>query len=341
MYEILAELITEADFSDLDRLGRLIREFRAGLETMVLQNGHRLALMAAARGRGPAAALNEMWSGLHQLKAVKAVSDGMGETAPAALADRLAGIAATVFRRENIRSALIGDTAMLTESETLAAQLIQSLPQGHSAFGQPQVAVTAALPHEGWQTATTVSFVALTLPAVRLTDPDAPALAVLAKILRSGYLHREIREKGGAYGGFSVFNPEDGTFGLGSYRDPRLAETLAVYAGAGAYLDSGAVTDEDIKEAILQVCSEIDKPEPPGAAARKAFFRSLVGLTDDLRAQYKSRLLVLGREQVLAAGGRLFEDMASRQSVAVISGPDQLAAANRQLGERPLEMHRI
>ena len=27
--------------------------------------------------------------------------------------------------------------------------------------------------------------------------PDAPALAVIAKMLRSLYLHREIREKGG------------------------------------------------------------------------------------------------------------------------------------------------
>ena len=86
---------------------------------------------------------------------------------------------------------------------------------------------------EGWSTATAVNFVAAAFPAVRMNHADAAALAVIAKLLRSLYLHREIREKGGAYGGFALYNAEDGVFCLASYRDPHVAATLDVFERAG------------------------------------------------------------------------------------------------------------
>jgi hypothetical protein len=171
--------------------------------------------------------------------------------------------------------------------------------------------------------------------------PDAPALAVIGKMLRSLYLHREIREKGGAYGGFSIYNPEDGLFCLGSYRDPHVVNTLRVYDQAGPFIRSGRFTDEDVKEAILQVCSEIDKPDPPGPAARKAFLRRLVGLSDDLRLGFKTRLLALDREHIRAAAERYFDAADRPQAVAVISSEEKLASANVELTQNPLALHRI
>ena len=135
--------------------------------------------------------------------------------------------------------------------------------------------------------------VAQTFQTVRLGHDDSPALSVIAKMLRSMYLHREIREKGGAYGGFSLYNAEDGLFSFGSYRDPHIAGTLNVYAGAADFIRSGTFSEEDVKEAILQVCSEIDKPDPPGPAARKAFYRQLIGLSDKTRLRHKENLLKL------------------------------------------------
>ena len=115
------------------------------------------------------------------------------------------------------------------------------------------------------------------------------------------YLHREIREKGGAYGGFALYSPEDGLFCLASYRDPHIVSTLNVFDNAAEFIRSGSFGEEDVNEAILQVCSEIDKPDPPGPAARKAFYRKIISLSDDMRAQYKSRILSLTRKQVMQA----------------------------------------
>jgi len=55
----------------------------------------------------------------------------------------------------------------------------------------------------------------------------AAALTVLGGVLRNGYLHRAIREQGGAYGGGATYDSDSAAFRFFSYRDPRLTETLA------------------------------------------------------------------------------------------------------------------
>jgi Zn-dependent M16 (insulinase) family peptidase len=186
-----------------------------------------------------------------------------------------------------------------------------------------------------------VSFVGSVFPTARLSDTHAPVLAVIAKILRSKYLHREIREKGGAYGGFALYNTEDGLFGFGSYRDPHIRQTLRAFEGACDFIRSGDYNEEDITEAVLQVCSDIDKPMPPGMEARKAFYRELIGLTDTARQEYKERLLDLRRANVLATAERFFGVSANARSVAVISSEEKLNAANADGSGRPFVLKKI
>ena len=204
----------------------------------------------------------------------------------------------------------------------------------------PKVDIGGEIPREGWSTSTAVSFVARTFTTVRLDHEDAPALSVISKILRSLYLHREIREKGGAYGAFAVYNREDGLFCLGSYRDPHIVSTLKVYDDAPVFIKTADLSDDDIKEAILQVCSEIDAPDSPGAAARKAFFRKIISLSDEMRQRFKQRLLEINRDQVIQTAEKYFSDVESH-AIAVISSEDKLNAANQSLSDKPLKLHRI
>ena len=193
---------------------------------------------------------------------------------------------------------------------------------------------------EGWSASTAVSFVAKSFQTVRLGHKDAPAMAVIGKMLRSLYLHREIREKGGAYGGFSIYNSEDGLFSFGSYRDPHIVATLKAYDGASDFIKTGNYTEEDIKEAILQICSDIDKPDPPGPSARKAFARKIVFLTDDMRMDFKKNLLEITRNKVMTAAEKYFSDNNS-SAVAVISNEDKLKEANKKLPGHQLKLNRI
>jgi Zn-dependent M16 (insulinase) family peptidase len=96
-----------------------------------------------------------------------------------------------------------------------------------------------------------------------------------------------------------------------------------------------------VNEAILQVCSEIDKPDPPGPAARKAFYRKIISLSDDMRMQFKTRLLSLTRQQVIQAAEKYFDGDQEKKAVAVISGEEKLKAANEQMSSEPLKLYRI
>lgn len=238
--------------------------------------------------------------------------------------------------------ALIGEGPTLTDIRSTVQSLYSGFKAGRDdGFNAPAIPAGGANIREGWSTSSAVSFVAFAFEAVRMEHEDAAALSIISKILRSMYLHREIREKGGAYGGFALYSPEDGLFCLASYRDPHIVSTLKAFDNAAVFMRSGNFAEEDVKEAILQVCSEIDKPDPPGPAARKAFYRNIIALSDDMRAQYKSRLLSLTRKQVIQAAEKYFNVDDAKRSVAVISGEEKLKAANKQMPDHPLELHRI
>jgi Zn-dependent M16 (insulinase) family peptidase len=244
--------------------------------------------------------------------------------------------------RNNFRMALIGEDNALAEATAGLSATFKGLARGDAdGFTDPDITPETAGIREGWSTSSAVSFVALAFETVRMEHRDAPALSVISKILRSLYLHREIREKGGAYGGFALYSPEDGLFSLASYRDPHIVATLAAFDRAADFIRSGNFSEADINEAVLQVCSEIDKPDPPGPAARKAFYRHIISLSDEMRLDYKRRLLELTRERVLQAAERYFDLKKDKKAIAVVSGEDQLKAANHKLSSSPLKLAQI
>lgn len=348
MYEIIDELLSKFDFSDLERLKSLLLEYRAGLESMIVQNGHRLAMSLASRNFSQTCALSEEWHGIHQLQTIKRITDDLTDNTLKTVSKDLSLIGKTIFTPNNIKMALIGEDQAINTSFSATESILKNLQSPSGSFNQPHGFVSPEvdfseneIPNEGWSTSSAVSFVARAFKTVRLEHEDAPSLSVIAKMLRSLYLHREIREKGGAYGGFAIYNLEDGLFLFGSYRDPHITSTLNVYDGAGAFIRSGNYSDEDIKEAVLQVCSEIDKPDPPGVAARKAFYRQIVSLSDEMRNQFKKHLLTLTLDRVRTAAKRYFADGYGKQAVVVISNEDRLKAANKKFKDNPLTLHRI
>ena len=347
MFEIFEELLLHFDFSDLSRLKALLLEYRANLEAMIIHNGHRLAISRASRNFSTARKLSEIWSGVHLVQTIKSLTDDLTENRLQSIAADLTTICNKLFGPTNVKMALIGEEAAYVQATDPLSNIVKKLKDtpdatdSKPAFSSPSVEIDDEVPREGWSIATAVSFVAQSFETVRLEHQDAPALAVISKILRSMYLHREIREKGGAYGGFALYNSEDGLFSFASYRDPHIVSTLKVFDRAADFIRSGDYSEEDIDEAILQICADIDKPDSPGTAARKAFFREIISLSDEARQNYKERILALTRKEVLKTAEKYFNSQNHRKAVAVISGEQHLEAANQNLSEQPLKLYRL
>lgn len=348
-FEIIQECFFYYDFSDLERLKSLLLEYRAGLESAVVQNGHALAMSLASRQFSDTCRINELWHGIGQLKHIKDLCLKLADPAQendmlTSLSATLTRIAGYLFSKDNFKFAMVGEDEALRAATAgispLADQLGMPGPSNLARISLDESRGDDPV-REGWSTNSAVSFVAASRQVVPLSHPDAPALSVISKILRSKYLHREIREKGGAYGGFAVYNSEDGLFSLGSYRDPHIVNTLKVFEDTGRFLSSNTIHDEDITEAILQACSHIDKPDTPGPAARKAFYRTIVSLTDTMRLEYKAKLLSVSRKDIRDVSEKYFIENKTPLSVAVISGDEKLGEANKKLGKNGLTVHRI
>ena len=348
LFDIIFECTHAYDFSNVDRIRSLLLEYKSGLESSIVQNGYALAISNSVQHFSNACGLNEIWNGIQQVRYIKKLADRLDEEPDRTLSEIQAGfstIAEGLFDHKNFRYALIGEEQMFKSAEA-GLSLIGDIAAPESSSLIPELKLANSFNgggdlRRGWTTNSAVSFVGASLKTVPMGHDDAPGLAVISKLLRSNYLHREIREKGGAYGGFSMYNSEDGTFSFGSYRDPHVCRTINVFEDAGSFLNSGNFTENDITESILQLASVIDKPDTPATASKKAFYRDILSLTDEMRLAYKQRLLATGKEEILRLSAKYFDRNADEMSVSVISGAEKLESANEKLGAKGLEIKRI
>ena len=288
--ELLWETLISPRFDELPRLRELIAQIRAQREEGITDHGHMLALAAACSSLSPVAALSHRWEGLQGLRAVKALDDTLDD------AGALTAFAARLERlRDRLRDAprqlLVVSEA--ERQEAIAEALAIHWRDGHTAPVEP---FTLAAPEpqpsrQGFSVNTQVNFCAKAYPTVAQNHPDAPALHVLGDFLRNGYLHRAIREQGGAYGGSAGYHPDSGAFRFHSYRDPRLTDTLADFDRALDWLQTHDHPARTLEEAILGVIAAIDKPGSPAGEAIGAFFGTLFGRTPERRRAYRQRVL--------------------------------------------------
>jgi Zn-dependent M16 (insulinase) family peptidase len=350
LFDLIDEFINHFGFSDHERLKSLLLQYQAGMESSIVSTGHRYAISLSARHLSKASYINELWHGIAQFQQIKAITSEFGDAdkagkALAALEQNLNNIALTLLKQDNFKPAVIGEISAMKQADRRIRDIHDSLSNGSSrAFFTPKITRETQAPYDGWHTNTQVSFVGQSFKTVRITHEDSPGLAVISKLLRSLYLHKEIREKGGAYGGFAMYNTEEGIFSFGSYRDPHIKRTLDVYEDACNFIAAGKFSATDVKEAILQVCSDIDKPETPGPAAMKAFYRDITKLSDEIRKRFKDALLGLDKAGIQKIAQTYFQGDDRNKGISVISSRSMLDAANQALeaeNRPPLELKKI
>ena len=350
LFDLIKEFIEHYSFQDFDRLKSLLLQYKAGMEASIVSTGHRYAISLASRHLSKASYINELWHGIAQYQLIKEITEQFNANANKnkvleTLSNNLIRMAQSVFKKGNFKPAVIGGKNSIVTAENRINSIHDDLPGNSeqsslaSAFFTPDISFGKELPYDGWYTNTSVSFVGQSFKTVRITHEDSPGLAVISKILRSLFLHREIREKGGAYGGFAIYNSEEGIFSFGSYRDPHIARTLDVYKKACDFIINGDYSQTDVKEAILQVCSEIDKPETPGPSAMKAFYRDITKLDDDIRRQFKDSLLRLDKKRIQSIAKKYFTIDETQKGTAVISSETKLKEANIQLNAEKKQLN--
>jgi len=332
---LLQTSFEHARFDEQGRIREIIAQLRARREQSVTGAGHQLAMTAAASGIGSVAALQHRIRGLQGIQWLKQLDDSLSDSrALEQVCARLAMLHEHVVKAER-RFLIVGEAdrrAQLLDDANACWRGREPATREFSPFSFAPVDQTVT---DMWVTSTQVNFCSRAYKTVTSNHPDAPALSVLAGFLRNGFLHTAIREQGGAYGGGAGYDGDNGAFRFYSYRDPRLAETLADFDRSLDWLQSHTHDPRQVEEAILGVIGGIDKPGSPAGEAKKNFYNDLHGRTYDRRRQFRERVLSVTLDDLQRVGATYLDP--ARASTAVItSSANESAAESLKLDTRRL-----
>ncbi|MEN8220833.1 MAG: insulinase family protein [Pseudomonadota bacterium] len=327
--ELLRETLEQARFDELPRLRELIAQLRAESDNSVTARGHHLVMSASCSGMSPVGDYSHRWHGLAGLKSLKALDDSLGDE------DKLRAFAAKL---ERIRDKLLeAPRQLLVVSEAQQHNEIADAfakLSWHSALSSDGVSFKPSAVNyvvkKSWSTSTQVNFCAKAYPTVSAGHPDAPILTILGGFLQNGYLHRVLREQGGAYGGGANYDGSTGAFRFYSYRDPRLMETLADFDRSLRWLQDSKHEAGALEEAILGVISRIDRPGSPAGEAMTSFFNSLHGRTPKVLREFRHRVLQVKMEDLQRVAMTYLQP--EKAHIAVLSNAQTLADLSSELG---------
>jgi len=309
--QLMMDTLIRVRFDETDRIKDLIGQIRTSVDQSVTGSGHSLAMMAASQNYTPVANWQFNRRGFAGVKTIKALFEGLEDEAEfSKLTHNLVSIQTKLLNTQK-QALVVGDEAGIEQALANLTTQWQQLPKSVSSVGL-QLSCSGQTVKQAWVTSSAVNFCAKAFPSVSAGHEDAPKLAVLSACLRNGFLHAQIREKGGAYGGGASFDAESGAFRFYSYRDPRLLETYEDFEHAIDWLMSAEAKPAQVDEAILNVISAMDKPGSPSGEAIKAFYQDLYGRSYKTRLVYRQGVLETTLEDLRAVAQKyLTQDNAS------------------------------
>jgi len=331
--ELMSEMLENTRFDELERIRELVSQKRARREQSVTGQGHSLAMTAASSGMSPAAELSHRISGLQGIKQLKELDDSLNDQAAIKdLAEKFAAIHKQILNASR-KYLSIAEKDHQNEIEN-DIQTFWADKGNHeeSQFTLPPIKQQVK---QAWLTSTQVNFCAKSYPTVSVNHEDAAALSVLGGFLRNGFLHRVIREQGGAYGGGANHEPSNACFRFFSYRDPRLAETLDDFNKSIEWLLNEDHTELQVEESILGVIGSMDKPGSPAGEAKQAFHNELHGRTPAQRQLYRERVLKVTVDDLKRVAEKYLKP--EKASVAVVTS----LANEEKVKQLDLEIHHL
>ena len=282
MQDLILRTVNESSFDETKRIEELLEFIASDNEKSVIQNGHILSMSNAASQISDIASTNDLTSGLRFIHNTNHLSKLIGEHDE--LIKYLELLRSINSKISNTPSHLFTASALEKANLNLNFTIKENTHQYKN-----QNLVSLQSNPIGWITGSQVCFCAEAFPTVDYKHEDAPALTVLGTVLRNGYLHSAIREKGGAYGAGASQDSNNKVFKFFSYRDPKCSETFNEFKKSRDWSIKN-ITEEQLEEGVLGVISSIDKPLSPFGEAMSDFMSSLDQKTQDERLSFRSKV---------------------------------------------------
>lgn len=294
MFQLWQSIFNKLRLSDENRLETLIRNLVGDMSNSLTHAGHHYAMTHAASTLTPTAQSKEMDEGVTYIRRVKAVAE-TNQFKP--LLEVMREIADHLLVKSHMRCAL----NVTSESNEAAVKQLEGFV--FSVKGSPLDQTIWTVDEEFKPTTqrshyvlpVPVNFTSKVVPGASYLSPDFAPLRVLAGIMSAKFLHPEVREKGGAYGGGASASAA-GLFSFYSYRDPKSLETIETFDRAVQWALKADYNEEAIKEAKLRVFQKIDSPTPPSGKGMRLF---LSHVSDEQFAAQRQQLINVTKDDLV------------------------------------------
>lgn len=331
-------------FEEEEHFRVLVKKTAQELSNGIPDCGHLYASIRASKNLTPSGELQEMFSGMDQVKLMKRIAE-MPDVKP--ILRKLPRIKKYLLNSDNIRCSVNAAPQQMSEASKEVEKFIKGItrskkerkpvrphviekssevrPVGSKMLNSLQI--TRKLINDPtfkpcpmkthFVLPFPVNYIGECVRTVPYTATDYASLRILARLMTSKFLHREIREKGGAYGGGAKLS-HNGIFTFYSYRDPNSLATLKAFEKAVEWAKSGEFTQEDIDEAKLAVFAAVDAPIAPSDKGMDHF---LYGISDEMKQAHREQLFAVNKDNLVDVANEYLAVGKSTRGLAVL-GPE-------------------
>ena len=319
MFDLWTAIFNDIHLTDenADRLKTLLRMHATNSMNRVVHMGHSYAMGSSAASLQPGAAAREAYGGLVGLRRLQEMAKMEDVTQ---LLEQMRALSRIALTKERMKIALNASEDLENGLLRSTSRFIDSVSGQHpSSLEVSQKDFTPADRKQFFATPFPVNFCSISVPIVPYTHEDFPALRILARLLSKQFLHQEIREKGGAYGGGATASSA-GTFSFYSYRDPNSAKTLETFERSAEWVRQASISRQDMDEAKLGVFQKVDEPTPAGSRGLREF---LANVDDATFEEHRRRLKETTEDEVKRVAEKYLDNRSSPKGMTVIGPADK------------------
>ncbi|MBU3143384.1 insulinase family protein [Clostridium sp. CF012] len=262
--ELLEEIMSNSKFEDKKRIKSLISSSKANYESMFVNGGNSLAIERTLSYLSDSGKYNDL--GYLPYYNFICDLDKNFETKFDDIVKNLHLVKDFVFNKEGLVVSYTGDEKYYSNFASGLTCLAEKINE--KTFPMQEYKFDFSKKNEAFITQSQVQYVVKAGSFKSEGVNYNGKMKVVENVLNSDYLWKELRVKGGAYGGAMSFTNNEVLFY--SYRDPNLKETLKTFDGAVNFLKNFKASEKEMDNYIIGTIGSIDSLSGP-------YYKGLLG----------------------------------------------------------------
>jgi hypothetical protein len=295
LLELIEQIIFHTVLDHPKRIKELMSEMKSGFESSIHHQGHLLAAKRLNSYFSHSGQWNEKLSGLSFYHFLLD-HEPLWEKSLDQLIQPLQQLAQKIFSPKNLICSITGPKADLAKGKSQLSGLLDRMDRRESIQALPYI-FCDDIRNEGISTSSKVQYVLKGYNYKKLRFPYHGALQVLESLSSLDYLWNRIRIMGGAYGAFIKIS-RNGRIVIGSYRDPKLKETLDAFDQLGAYMSKIDLSERELRKYLIGTMSQLDAPLTPSMMGQKSDIQYLSGVTQEEIQQERDEILSVSLKDI-------------------------------------------